>query len=105
MEDNVIKGAPEDLKPGEPGAIDKPYTDIIQSLVDPVNPEILKETGLPAKITFYCRDCEKIVEAKRIGNKLKFSCQICKKTNVAYGSEKSIKGHYRIKDLDPVPTP
>lgn len=105
MDDQSFKGAPEDLKPGEPTPTEKPYTEIIQSHVDPVDPTLLKENGAPAKIMFFCRDCEKPVEAKRIGNKLKFACALCKKTNVAYGSEKSIKSFYRIKEETPEPTP
>jgi len=58
-----------------------------------------ENAGEPTKIVYYCKDCEKIVKAQKITpRKLKFKCQVCQGKNVSFGTEKSIKNHYRIKD-------
>jgi Zn finger protein HypA/HybF involved in hydrogenase expression len=50
------------------------------------------------KIKFFCKDCNKIVEAKRVGRKYVFRCPICKTKNVAFGTEKSIKNFFHIEE-------
>ena len=58
-----------------------------------------KAIPLPEKICFYCKDCEKIVKVKKVSTrKYIFKCTECQKNNVSFGTEKSIKNHYRIKD-------
>ena len=69
--------------------------EVIQSKVT-VDPEFIKDTGLSAKIIYYCQDCEKLIQSKRIGKKFRFSCPDCKGKNVAFGSEKSILNYYHI---------
>lgn len=49
-------------------------------------------------IVFFCKDCDKIVDATSVGNKFVYRCNICKTKNVAFGTEKSIKNFYHIKD-------
>ena len=56
------------------------------------------ENKLPATLIFYCKDCHKIVEATPIGRKFVYKCNVCQTKNVAFGSVKSIKNFYRIKD-------
>ncbi len=51
-------------------------------------------------IKFYCKDCQKIVDAKQVGRKNVFRCAICKTKNVAFGTEKSIKNFFHIEDED-----
>jgi len=85
---------------GKPVPIDKEYIDIIRSDVE-IDKEYVKETGIPAKIVYYCLDCEKLTTPKRIGKKLKFSCSECKSSKVAFGSKQSIISHYRIKQVAP----
>ena len=50
-------------------------------------------------IVYYCKDCKQIVEAKPVGGKkLKYRCSTCNGDNVAYGTEKSVKSVYKIKE-------
>lgn len=83
-----------DEKAGEPKPIDKPYVEIIRS-DNKVDKQYIDEAGLPAKIIYFCRDCDKIVKPKRIGKKFEFSCADCKGNNVAFGSEQSIMNYYK----------
>ncbi|HBB02870.1 MAG: hypothetical protein US89_C0007G0055 [Candidatus Peregrinibacteria bacterium GW2011_GWF2_38_29] len=49
-------------------------------------------------IVFYCKDCEKIVQADRaFGKKYVYKCRICKTKNVAFGTEKSIATYFHIE--------
>jgi len=75
---------------------DKEYTDIINSDSEK-DPKFLTEQGQPAKITYYCRECKKLVAAKRIEKKLSFKCEECGKNEVSFGTEESIKNFYNIK--------
>lgn len=59
---------------------------------------IKEKPDLPKEIVFYCKDCRKIIEAQRVGKKYAYKCPICDTRNVAFGTEKSIKGFYRIKE-------
>ena len=53
---------------------------------------------LPEALKFYCKDCEKFVEATPVGHKFVYRCNICQTKNVAFGSEKSLKNFYHIKE-------
>jgi hypothetical protein len=57
-----------------------------------------KENVYGSAIKFYCKDCQKIVDAKQVGRKNVFRCAICKTKNVAFGTEKSIKNFFHIED-------
>ncbi|MFH1012821.1 MAG: hypothetical protein V1760_03690, partial [Candidatus Peregrinibacteria bacterium] len=85
-------------KTGEPQATDKDYLNIIRSDV-PLDSHYIKDTGIPAKIVYYCPECEKLIAPKRIGKKFRFSCQECKCDAVAFGTEESIGNYYRIPGL------
>lgn len=50
------------------------------------------------KIVFYCKDCEKIVEAKKEARRYVYHCNTCETKNVAFGTEKSIKNFYHVKE-------
>ena len=84
---------------GEPVPTDKEYIDIVRSDVE-IDKEYLEETGIPAKIIYYCFDCKKIIKPKRIGKKFQFSCTECKGSNVAFGSERSIANYYKIPESE-----
>jgi len=92
--------ASTEVKSGEPKPIDKDYVEIIKSDVT-VDPQFIKDTGVPSKIIYYCMDCQKPVVPKRIGNKFRFACTLCKGENVAFGTEKSIENFYRIHKVKP----
>lgn len=65
----------------------------------------MTETKSP--IVFYCKDCEKLVDASKFGKRYVYTCKICGTKNVAFGTEKSIKNFFRIpeekKEEAPVP--
>lgn len=49
-------------------------------------------------VTFYCKDCKKIVETQRPNPKgYTFVCNVCKSKNIAIGTLEGIKATYRIK--------
>lgn len=49
-------------------------------------------------VTFYCKDCEKIVETKRPNKKgYTFVCKECKSKNISVWTKAWIKTNYRIK--------
>ena len=56
------------------------------------------DNTLPQELVFYCKDCKKIVETNALGRKFAYRCQVCQTKNVAFGSLKSIKNFYRIKE-------
>ena len=86
--------ASTDERPGEPKPTNKKYVDIVRSDIEK-DKKFLEDTGLPAKIIYFCRDCNKIVAPKRVGKKFKFSCTECKGDNVSFGTEKSILNYYK----------
>ena len=49
-------------------------------------------------IVFYCKDCEKVVDANQVGRKYVYRCAKCGTKNVAFGTGKSIKGFYHIPE-------
>jgi DNA-directed RNA polymerase subunit RPC12/RpoP len=75
---------------------DKEYVDIINSDTE-VDKKYVDESGQPAKILYYCRECKKPVTPKRIGRKLKFKCGECDHEQISFGTENSIANYYNIK--------
>lgn len=66
--------------------------------IRPITPIPQNEADIPpAKLVFFCKKCEELVEAKQTKKKFTFRCPKCKKNEVAFGTEESIKNHYRIK--------
>ncbi|MCD5385142.1 hypothetical protein LRZ95_00575 [Candidatus Gracilibacteria bacterium] len=50
------------------------------------------------ELSFYCKDCKKLVEAKRPDDKgYTFMCPKCKGTKVVIGTEQGLKSNYKIK--------
>jgi hypothetical protein len=84
-----------EVRAGEPKPSQKDYVEIIKSDLQ-TDQKYIQETGVPAKIIYYCRDCEKIVSPSRIGKKFRFSCAVCKGENVAFGSDQSIRSYYKL---------
>jgi len=72
------------------------YTEIINSNIE-ADKKYTEETGVPAKIVYYCRECKKPVTPSRIGKKLSFKCSECGRERVSFGTENSITNHYNIK--------
>jgi DNA-directed RNA polymerase subunit M/transcription elongation factor TFIIS len=58
---------------------------------------INKETKA-GPIVFYCKDCEEIVNAHKAGRKYVYKCAKCGTKNVAFGTEKSIKSFFHVKE-------
>lgn len=79
---------------GEPIPTDKAYTEIIKSEVE-VDKKFIDEDGLPTKIAYFCLNCKKQVQPKRINRKFKFSCSECKGKSVSFGSETAIQNYYK----------
>ena len=50
-------------------------------------------------IIFYCKDCEKIVDTQKVGRKYVYKCGACGTKNVAFGTEKSVKSFFRVKEV------
>lgn len=48
-------------------------------------------------VVFYCKDCEKLVNAKPLGRKFVYRCNTCGTKNVAFGLEEAIRNFYRVK--------
>lgn len=57
-----------------------------------------KENPFGPNIVYYCKDCEKIVNAQQVGRKFVFRCTICKTKNVAFGTDKSLRSFYHIEE-------
>lgn len=51
-------------------------------------------------IVFYCKDCEEIVETRRVGGKYVYTCKKCGTKNVAFGTKKSIYGFFKLEDKE-----
>ncbi|MFH1375592.1 MAG: hypothetical protein ABIH35_02895 [Patescibacteria group bacterium] len=49
-----------------------------------------------AKLIFFCKNCEEVVDAKQTKKKFTFRCPKCAKTEIAFGTEESIRNHYRF---------
>ncbi|MEI6710957.1 MAG: hypothetical protein WCK88_01560 [bacterium] len=47
-------------------------------------------------IVFFCHDCNALVETDRPdAKKMKFICKVCKGKKISYGTEESLKEHYK----------
>ncbi len=54
-------------------------------------------------VVYYCKDCERIVDAHQVGRKYVYSCNICKTKNVAFGTEKSIRSYFHFDEQPAAP--
>jgi len=62
-------------------------------------------TGLPESIVFYCKDCHKVAEVKRIGKRYAYTCSACGTKNVAFGTFRSISQYFGVEEPVPVVEP
>jgi Zn finger protein HypA/HybF involved in hydrogenase expression len=68
----------------------------IERVITPLPPD---EAAIPAaKLIFFCKNCEECVAATQTKKKFTFKCPKCSKTDVAFGTELSVKNFYRLKD-------
>ena len=59
------------------------------------------ENEIPkSKIVYYCKNCKDLVDGERVGKKYRFVCPVCKETDIPWGTEKSIKSFFKVKDGD-----
>jgi len=50
------------------------------------------------EISFYCRDCKKIVETTKLDpDKYKYKCNICSGENISIWTSEWLKVNYKIK--------
>jgi hypothetical protein len=47
-------------------------------------------------IVFYCKDCRKIVDAKRKGDKYEYICEVCGSERVCFGTDKAISDFFQV---------
>lgn len=59
----------------------------------------MKEEQTWDTIVFYCKDCEKIVDADRAGRKYVYLCKLCGTKNVAFGTKKSVQNYFHVDEL------
>lgn len=78
----------------------------------PANSQAPDNTPVPAGLVFYCKSCEQIVDFKPTSFNFKYPIENCLKEkskkdaekkaemmcDIAYGTERSIKHYYKIKD-------
>ena len=62
--------------------------------IDKTNTEVLTNN-----LVYYCKNCQKLINPKKVGKRnYTFKCPECGKKDVAYGTMKSIKTFYNIKE-------
>jgi Zn finger protein HypA/HybF involved in hydrogenase expression len=49
-------------------------------------------------VAYYCKDCRRFVAVTE-KRKLKYRCNECKGINVAFGTERSLKNYYKVKEV------
>ncbi|MFC1615743.1 hypothetical protein ACFL21_01260 [Patescibacteria group bacterium] len=60
--------------------------------------EETKEKSEEKEIVFYCKDCGHLVETNRCGRKYVYKCKLCGTKNVAFGTLRSIRSFFHIKE-------
>lgn len=56
------------------------------------------ESPFGENILYYCKDCEKFVDASKVGRKFVFKCPLCYTKNVAFGTKKSLVSFFHIDE-------
>ena len=59
-----------------------------------------RDTTFGPEIIYFCKDCDKVIDAQRVGRKYVFRCPICKTKNVAFGTEKSVKNFFHVEEKE-----
>ncbi|MFA6528131.1 MAG: hypothetical protein WCT46_01160 [Candidatus Gracilibacteria bacterium] len=63
--------------------------------------EEVKQNAEVPTIVFFCRDCQHVISnPQKIGVKYEYKCGVCKGTDVAFGTRKSILDYFRLKEKD-----
>jgi len=52
----------------------------------------------PMPLAFYCRGCYEMIAAKQTRKQFVFQCPKCGKSDIAYGTELSIRNFYHIPE-------
>lgn len=81
--------------------VDLPKNPVLNIDLDEPKEDIVQHYGKPEDrggIMFYCKDCNKIVAAEKIGGKYVYKCKECGAKNVAFGTEASIKKFFHIQE-------
>lgn len=60
---------------------------------------IFKQREVVSGVVFYCKDCERIVDAHQVGKRYVYSCNVCHTKNVAFGTEKSIRSYFHFDEV------
>lgn len=58
----------------------------------------IKATG--SDVVYFCKDCEKLVSASKESRRYVYICPLCGTKNVAFGTEKSIRNFYHIREIE-----
>ena len=59
-----------------------------------------RDTTFGPEIIYFCKDCDKVVDAQRVGRKYVFRCPVCKTKNVAFGTDKSVKNFFHVEEKE-----
>lgn len=59
---------------------------------------MFKQREVVTGVVYYCKDCERIVDAHQVGKRYVYSCNICHTKNVAFGTEKSIRSYFHFDE-------
>ena len=68
------------------------------SIAENAVPNVVPQIPAQVTVVFFCKDCEKIVVGIKIGGKYVYKCPLCHTKNVAFGTGKSIRSFYRVKE-------
>ncbi|MBI5755160.1 hypothetical protein HZA41_03005 [Candidatus Peregrinibacteria bacterium] len=58
----------------------------------------LLSTDTESSVVYFCKDCQKMVNAKKEPRRYVYTCDICGTKNVAFGTKKSIQHFYHLED-------
>ena len=73
-----------------------PRFETLMTAVEIVRKEKITFNPERGGIVFFCHDCNALVETDRPDTKkMKFLCSVCKGRKISYGTEESLKEHYK----------
>ncbi|MDD3302339.1 MAG: hypothetical protein PHN31_02205 [Candidatus Gracilibacteria bacterium] len=71
------------------------YNDLIN--IDELNKKKEEFNDERGEVSFYCKDCRKIVQTRRVNpNGYKFVCEECGESNISIGTYEGLKSNYKI---------
>ncbi len=72
------------------------YNDLIN--IDELNKKKEEFIDERWEVSFYCRDCKKIVQTKRVNpNWYRFLCELCWENNISIWTYEWLKSSYKIR--------